>query len=76
MARSGAASFLVAVKASRLLTHMKRLRDPGEPLARLFSRAGALIRRLGPVLYQLPGNFTSMRHVWMPLYIRCRGDES
>jgi uncharacterized protein YecE (DUF72 family) len=50
--------FLAAIKASRFLTHMKRLRDPAEPLARLFSRAGALGRRLGPVLYQLPGNFT------------------
>jgi uncharacterized protein YecE (DUF72 family) len=46
--------FLFAVKASRFLTHMKRLRDPREPLARLFSRAGALGRHLGPVLYQLP----------------------
>jgi uncharacterized protein YecE (DUF72 family) len=49
--------FVVAVKASRFLTHMKKLRDPDEPLARLFSRAGALGRVLGPVLYQLPGNF-------------------
>jgi len=51
------ADFLFAVKASRFLTHMKRLREPEEPLARLFSRASALGRRLGPVLYQLPGNF-------------------
>jgi uncharacterized protein YecE (DUF72 family) len=50
--------FLFAVKASRFLTHMKRLREPEEPLARLFARASALGRRLGPVLYQLPGNFT------------------
>jgi uncharacterized protein YecE (DUF72 family) len=50
--------FLFAVKASRFLTHMKRLREPREPLARLFDRASAFGRRLGPVLYQLPGNFT------------------
>ncbi|HKF68967.1 MAG TPA: DUF72 domain-containing protein [Vicinamibacterales bacterium] len=50
--------FLFAVKASRFLTHMKRLRAPREPLARLFSRASALGRQLGPTLYQLPGNFT------------------
>jgi uncharacterized protein YecE (DUF72 family) len=50
-------TFLVAVKASRFLTHMKRLKDPEEPLARLFSRATALDRRLGPVLYQLPASF-------------------
>jgi len=49
--------FLIAVKASRFLTHIKRLRDPGEPTDRLFSRAMALGPRLGPVLYQLPGNF-------------------
>ena len=49
--------FLAAVKASGFLTHMKRLRDPEEPLERLFSRASALGHRLGPVLYQLPGNF-------------------
>jgi uncharacterized protein YecE (DUF72 family) len=50
--------FVMAVKASRLLTHMKRLRDPNEPLRRLFTRARALGDRLGPVLYQLPGNMT------------------
>jgi uncharacterized protein YecE (DUF72 family) len=48
--------FLFAVKASRFLTHMKRLRDPRAPLTRLFSRACALGSHLGPVLYQLPGN--------------------
>jgi uncharacterized protein YecE (DUF72 family) len=50
--------FLFAVKASRFLTHMKRLRDPEEPLDRLFSRAAALGPTLGPVLYQLPAHFT------------------
>jgi uncharacterized protein YecE (DUF72 family) len=48
------AGFLYAVKASRFLTHMKRLKDPVEPLDRLFSRARSLGRTLGPVLYQLP----------------------
>jgi uncharacterized protein YecE (DUF72 family) len=51
------ASFLMTVKASRFLTHMKRLREPEEPLRRLFSRASALERQLGPVLYQLPASF-------------------
>ena len=51
--------FLVSVKASRFLTHMKRLRNPDEPLARFFSRAAALGPALGPVLYQLPGNFVA-----------------
>lgn len=49
--------FLMAVKASRYLTHLKRLRDPEEPLQRLFRHARALGPRLGPVLYQLPGHF-------------------
>jgi len=51
-------NFLIAVKASRFLTHMKRLKEPAEPLRRLFSRASALDRQLGPVLYQLPGSFS------------------
>jgi uncharacterized protein YecE (DUF72 family) len=55
-------SFQFAVKASRFLTHMKRLRDPEEPLSRLVSRAEALGRQLGPLLYQLPGNF----HIDLP----------
>lgn len=50
------AGFVFAVKASRFLTHMKRLRDPEEPIARLFDRAAALGPTLGPVLYQLPGS--------------------
>jgi uncharacterized protein YecE (DUF72 family) len=47
--------FVMAVKASRYLTHLKRLRDPDAPLQRLFDRTAALGSRLGPVLYQLPG---------------------
>jgi uncharacterized protein YecE (DUF72 family) len=46
--------FCVAVKVSRYLTHIKRLRDPQEPVARFLERATALGDRLGPVLLQLP----------------------
>lgn len=46
--------FVVAVKASRFLTHVKRLRDPAEPVARLMAVADGLGPRLGPVLLQLP----------------------
>jgi uncharacterized protein YecE (DUF72 family) len=46
--------FLYAVKASRFLTHMKKLRDPEDPLSRFFESARELRRHLGPVLYQLP----------------------
>jgi uncharacterized protein YecE (DUF72 family) len=48
------ADFIYAVKASRFLTHMKKLKDPEEPLDRLFSRLQELGPTLGPVLYQLP----------------------
>ena len=33
---------------------MKKLKDPQEPLARLFERARLLGPKLGPILYQLP----------------------
>jgi uncharacterized protein YecE (DUF72 family) len=46
--------FVMAVKASRYLTHVRRLRDPGEPVKRLVDAAGGLGDRLGPVLLQLP----------------------
>ena len=48
------AGFSMAVKASRYLTHIRRLRDPAEPVARLLSAAASLGDRLGPVLVQLP----------------------
>ncbi|MFC5144565.1 DUF72 domain-containing protein [Streptomyces aureoversilis] len=48
------AGFVMAVKASRYLTHIKRLRDPQEPVGRLMRHAAALGDRLGPVLLQLP----------------------
>ncbi|MGI5481702.1 DUF72 domain-containing protein [Streptomyces lavendofoliae] len=50
------AGFVMAVKASRYLTHIKRLRDPEEPVERLLGRAEGLGDRLGPVLVQLPPN--------------------
>lgn len=48
--------FVVAVKASRFLTHIKRLRDPAEPVSRLVEHAHGLGERLGPFLLQLPPN--------------------
>ena len=55
------ARFLFAVKASRFLTHMKKLKDPEEPIDRLFTRMRALGEHLGPVLYQLPPGFKADR---------------
>jgi uncharacterized protein YecE (DUF72 family) len=49
--------FLFAVKANRYLTHIRRLREPAEPLELFWSRARVLGPRLGPVLFQLPPRF-------------------
>jgi len=49
--------FVFAVKASRFLTHIKRLKDPAEPIDLFFSRAKHLRESLGPVLFQLPPKF-------------------
>lgn len=46
--------FTMAIKASRFLTHVKRLREPAEPVGRLLKAAAGLGDRLGPVLLQLP----------------------
>jgi uncharacterized protein YecE (DUF72 family) len=46
--------FVVAVKASRYLTHIKRLRDPADPVELFVDHASGLADRLGPVLLQLP----------------------
>jgi uncharacterized protein YecE (DUF72 family) len=51
--------FTMVVKASRYLTHIRRLRDPAEPVARLLAAAVQLGPRLGPVLVQLPPNMTA-----------------
>jgi uncharacterized protein YecE (DUF72 family) len=48
------ADFLFAAKASRYLTHRKKLKDPEEPIARLLRCVEALEGKLGPVLFQLP----------------------
>jgi uncharacterized protein YecE (DUF72 family) len=48
------AGFVMAIKASRYLTHVRRLREPAEPVKRLLSSAAKLGDRLGPVLVQLP----------------------
>lgn len=47
-------NFLFAVKASRYVTHMKKLKDPQEGIARLFEAIEPLHEKLGPILFQLP----------------------
>ena len=53
-ARRAPAGFLFAVKASRFLTHMRRLRDPADSVRRLMDGAARLGDHLGPILVQLP----------------------
>jgi uncharacterized protein YecE (DUF72 family) len=47
-------NFLFSVKASRFITHMKKLKDPEPALDLLLSRASGLGEKLGPLLFQLP----------------------
>jgi uncharacterized protein YecE (DUF72 family) len=51
--------FLLAIKASRYLTHIKRLTDLDQGVARFYERLEPLLEspKLGPVLWQLPENF-------------------
>jgi uncharacterized protein YecE (DUF72 family) len=49
--------FLWTVKASRYLTHIKRLGEPEEAVDRLVERASGLGPKLGPILLQLPPRF-------------------
>jgi uncharacterized protein YecE (DUF72 family) len=57
--RETPAGFLFAVKMSRYVTHVKRLRDLPPSLDLFYSRIHPLVRspKLGPVLWQLPGTF-------------------
>jgi uncharacterized protein YecE (DUF72 family) len=48
------ADFRWAVKVSRYLTHIKRLREPAEPVARLVERSAGLGAKLDVLLLQLP----------------------
>jgi uncharacterized protein YecE (DUF72 family) len=51
--------FVFSVKASRYLTHMKKLKDPREPLEKLLKRVSVLEEKFGPVLFQLPPRWGS-----------------
>jgi uncharacterized protein YecE (DUF72 family) len=49
-------SFKFAIKVSRFITHIKRLKDAEEPLLKFLSYIDYLDDKLGPLLYQLPPN--------------------
>jgi uncharacterized protein YecE (DUF72 family) len=66
------AEFLFAVKASRYITHIKRLLAIEEALRRFYEPLEPLIEagRLGPVLWQLPENFRrddERLHGWLSM---------
>jgi uncharacterized protein YecE (DUF72 family) len=52
--------FVVTVKASRYLTHIKRLKDPTGPVDLFVERARHLGAKIGPVLVQLPPHFRAV----------------
>ncbi|MBF6135443.1 DUF72 domain-containing protein [Nocardia otitidiscaviarum] len=53
------ADFVMAVKASRVVTHYRRLVDVDLPLERSLTAASGLGDKLGPILLQLPPNLTA-----------------
>ncbi|NPV60787.1 MAG: DUF72 domain-containing protein [Actinobacteria bacterium] len=53
-AREVPPGFVFAVKASRFITHLKKLRETGEAVATFLEHAGHLDGKLGPILFQLP----------------------
>jgi uncharacterized protein YecE (DUF72 family) len=56
--KSAPLGFLYAVKGSRAVTHFKRLKPGAKSLPILLNRCRLLGARLGPILWQLPPNFT------------------
>lgn len=46
--------FVFSVKASRYITHMKKLKDPQEATKKFFDAVDGLGSKLGPILFQLP----------------------
>jgi len=50
------AGFVFALKASRRITHFKRLKDAGDPLRFMLDTSQALGDARGPILFQLPPN--------------------
>ena len=47
-------NFLFVLKASRFITHMKKLQDPVDSVSLFLDHAVALEKKIGPILFQLP----------------------
>ena len=63
--------FLFCPKMTKYLTHISKLKDPDEPLARFFEVFDLIKKQLGPVLIQLPPSLkydeTLVRHFFEAL---------
>jgi uncharacterized protein YecE (DUF72 family) len=51
------ADFVFAVKASRYLTHTKKLKEPEDPWALFYEHALSLGNKMGPILFQFAPNW-------------------
>ena len=54
--------FVFSAKASRYITHMKKLKETQQSVATFLRRIGILEDRLGPILFQLPPRWRSNPH--------------
>jgi len=55
--KSVSPDFIFSVKASRYITHMKKLKDSRKPVANFLDQIQVLGDKIGPVLFQLPPNW-------------------
>jgi len=66
--------FLWAVKASRYITHVRRLTEVAEPLERLYHAVEGLGGKLGPILFQLPPSLSFHEEAFVQFCRRLRKD--
>src|SRR5215207_8470089 len=73
-------NFVFCPKMSRYLTHMKKLRDPEEPLERFFGIFEPMKKQMGPILVQLPKmvkfNYDVAKHFFRLLAVEYRKYQS
>ncbi len=55
--------FLFTLKANRLITHVKKLKDTDELLASFYSLADLLREKLACILFQMPPSLTKEKHM-------------
>jgi uncharacterized protein YecE (DUF72 family) len=72
--RETPAGFCFAVKMSRYVTHVRRLREPGDAAERFWEAAAGLGTKLGPVLVQLPPTSRADIEVLEQFLASMRGD--